>query len=493
MKKTNKKGFTIVELVIVIAVIAILAAVLIPNISRLVKKANQSADIQLVRNMNTALQIDGAGTKTYNTMHEALEAVKEAGYDVEKIAKSDADNVILWDSVNQCFALLVDGKGEPVYYPETNKKTTEKYQLWKVVDSTEEAEKSEYSVYWTGEETKLDIKNVGFDAGTKTVNVNYSGDKSNDVVIRTNSFDTVVTVKAFESGTFGNDDYKCDSIRHFGDAKEVNIIKAGQASYHEFGNVGFTQVASGKFVAEAGSKTNTVVATSADAVIDINGGEIEHKYATDASFGESNSKGNVELELIAPSDVEQKKQDAIDAITPDPYAEIVAGGLAVNASYAILKDDLTLYGYDMPLANVNTNCVFVLLKDIEIDFSFNMNSTITVDLNGHTLDLTGDGENNSGLGLVNSNWILKDSKGNGKCIVPSISLMDNNSTMIIESGFYELGIVNELGYAVNPLIKGGTFTNNPEEISNIDGKPNCVAPGYHANNNGDGTWTVVAD
>ena len=46
MKHTNKKGFTIVELVIVIAVIAILAAVLIPNLSRLVTKANDSAALQ---------------------------------------------------------------------------------------------------------------------------------------------------------------------------------------------------------------------------------------------------------------------------------------------------------------------------------------------------------------------------------------------------------------------------------------------------------------
>ena len=43
MKKLNKKGFTIVELVIVIAVIAILAAVLIPTFSGIIKKANQSA------------------------------------------------------------------------------------------------------------------------------------------------------------------------------------------------------------------------------------------------------------------------------------------------------------------------------------------------------------------------------------------------------------------------------------------------------------------
>lgn len=47
MKKTNKKGFTIVELVIVIAVIAILAAVLIPTFSGVVARANQSAAQQL--------------------------------------------------------------------------------------------------------------------------------------------------------------------------------------------------------------------------------------------------------------------------------------------------------------------------------------------------------------------------------------------------------------------------------------------------------------
>lgn len=43
MKNNRKKGFTIVELVIVIAVIAILAAVLIPTFSNVIKKANESA------------------------------------------------------------------------------------------------------------------------------------------------------------------------------------------------------------------------------------------------------------------------------------------------------------------------------------------------------------------------------------------------------------------------------------------------------------------
>ena len=43
MKRNNKKGFTIVELVIVIAVIAILAGVLIPTFAGIVAKANKSA------------------------------------------------------------------------------------------------------------------------------------------------------------------------------------------------------------------------------------------------------------------------------------------------------------------------------------------------------------------------------------------------------------------------------------------------------------------
>ena len=46
MKKLNKKGFTIVELVIVIAVIGILAGVLIPTFTIVVRKANESAATQ---------------------------------------------------------------------------------------------------------------------------------------------------------------------------------------------------------------------------------------------------------------------------------------------------------------------------------------------------------------------------------------------------------------------------------------------------------------
>ncbi len=54
MKKNNKKGFTIVELVIVIAVIAILSAVLIPTFGSLITDANHSAAQQKARNAYTS-------------------------------------------------------------------------------------------------------------------------------------------------------------------------------------------------------------------------------------------------------------------------------------------------------------------------------------------------------------------------------------------------------------------------------------------------------
>ena len=64
MKKSNKKGFTIVELVIVIAVIAILAAVLIPAFSNVISKANESKAMQQARNAYTNWLSDGKNAQT---------------------------------------------------------------------------------------------------------------------------------------------------------------------------------------------------------------------------------------------------------------------------------------------------------------------------------------------------------------------------------------------------------------------------------------------
>jgi len=63
--RKNKKGFTIVELVIVIGVIGILSAILIPTFVNLTNKANQAREQEEVRNAYVAYSIDAQDGKLF--------------------------------------------------------------------------------------------------------------------------------------------------------------------------------------------------------------------------------------------------------------------------------------------------------------------------------------------------------------------------------------------------------------------------------------------
>jgi len=119
MKKTNKKGFTIVELVIVIAVIAILAAVLIPTFSGVVARANQSAAQQLAMTavkssllmVSTAQLPDG----TFILINSSKTASKEPDYGYEYNGNALGNSVILKENnvfktsyVTKCDTILVN-------------------------------------------------------------------------------------------------------------------------------------------------------------------------------------------------------------------------------------------------------------------------------------------------------------------------------------------------------------------------------------------------
>ena len=56
MKRNNKKGFTLTEMIVVIAIIGILAGVLIPTITGYIKKANRSNDEQLAASMTDEIE-----------------------------------------------------------------------------------------------------------------------------------------------------------------------------------------------------------------------------------------------------------------------------------------------------------------------------------------------------------------------------------------------------------------------------------------------------
>jgi len=124
MTKNSRKGFTITELVIVIAVIAILAAVLIPTFSSLIKKANRSSDEQAVREMNNVLQAETADNKP-TSLKEVIDILEKAGYDALALSPHTKGYEFYWCSEHNTI-MLVTQADKAVKFP-TDKKLAEAF------------------------------------------------------------------------------------------------------------------------------------------------------------------------------------------------------------------------------------------------------------------------------------------------------------------------------------------------------------------------------
>ncbi len=75
----NKKGFTLIELIVVIAILGILAIITIPNISGFTDKAKESADIataETIAKAITILMAEGTITDTDTITYDGSEFSK---------------------------------------------------------------------------------------------------------------------------------------------------------------------------------------------------------------------------------------------------------------------------------------------------------------------------------------------------------------------------------------------------------------------------------
>ena len=254
MKRTNKKGFTIVELVIVIAVIAILAAVLIPNISRLVRKANESNDASLAKNMNTLLTMDEAENGKATNMYDVLIALENGGFKLSTLNPRASGNVFAWDKANNQIVYLskdkilfqakeVKDKGD-LYITTRDADTFNTfpgYSFYLVQDLSADVTLSEGSNLDTGE-------------FTLTGTVSCKTDKNVDIRGKIKGTLTV-------NSTAGK-------ITNYSIVENVEIVNTASTSYHEKGQVQtFTinDTLKGKVVFENSAYVKTLVQNNTNA------------------------------------------------------------------------------------------------------------------------------------------------------------------------------------------------------------------------------------
>lgn len=333
MKFTNKKrGFTIVELIIVIAVIAVLAAVLIPVFSGLIQQGKDAEAKVVVNTLNKGLAMT---TTKPATMQDALEAVEtNVGINVAKLDETYAKtgNKILWDSEYNTF-LFVTKDGEKVSAPNVDKFTNNEINLWAVAKTTDDL-KDNYSHYWYGGDVAAVEVATGFDVGVASINaITYKTDATQSVVIRTNSEKTELTINA-----------KNSDVQHYDVAGNVKVLAVKGASYHEHGNViGTVTVESGHVQIESGAEVASIIAsksaseTVAASVTAASGATVGTVVVNHASASVE-VKGGATVAEVAPGKDVTIDTSKVTGITPSTTvidtekASAFAGGLGTEAS-----------------------------------------------------------------------------------------------------------------------------------------------------------------
>lgn len=322
MNKNMKRAFTITELVIVIAVVAILAAVLIPTFSNLIEKANVSNDTVLVRNLNEALIIAETTEGKPATMHDALTAVAEQGYSVEKLTPRSTGD-ILWEQTSNRFALVKDNA---IVFGDDSTKAEIGYTYWKITSDLEEVSTGKYSYYLADEVdesvlTEALAVSTGLDVGNNSnISINYANNEASataqNVIFRTNG------------GSLAVEGSK-DTVSHYGSLVTVDIKAVAGNSYHEYGTIlGNISLEQGRVVLENKSEVSSVVVTAED----LTNIAIENKSGNSTTVAATDSTVAGNLESVVTGDASVNT----DAVTEDDL-KMFAGGIGTEASPYLIE------------------------------------------------------------------------------------------------------------------------------------------------------------
>lgn len=241
------------ELVIVIAVIAVLAAVLIPTFANITERANTSADTQTVKNLNTILISEETLGNKPATMAEALAVAESGGYKVENLTPTGDGNHIVWLKERNRFALL--DENEELVYSDSSVTTLEGLTAYKMSSTLEDLGSDDSFAYCFTSETEV---------GDGAVEVSRSADFSlvegitgitvnNDSAMEITAEGEDIAVTVNGTATLGI----------YGTVGSISGEDYGNESLHIYGTVtGKIELAAGRVVAMPGSDINTITVTA---------------------------------------------------------------------------------------------------------------------------------------------------------------------------------------------------------------------------------------
>ena len=194
-RNSKRRGFTILELVIVIAVIAILAGVAIPTFAGVVKKARISARTQMAQSINKLLAVDEASNGKPTSMYDATRAMIENGIDIDRFM-SDGGLALSWDQEDNRVA-VVDEDFNTVYTHDGDALPENKTLIWQVVN--EIPDDSATSIYladgFVGEDIHVSVGvDVGDNLNIKSILYTDEDEESKSVLIRANGKETVTDI-----------------------------------------------------------------------------------------------------------------------------------------------------------------------------------------------------------------------------------------------------------------------------------------------------------
>ena len=341
LKSALKRGFTIMELVIVIAVIAVLAAVLIPTFANLTQRANESADLQTVENLNTILRADETidGEKPA-TMQEALKHAVSGGYNVTALTPTSDGNSILWNQEDNRFVLANSTTGEIIAKDDITTGTSATgYKYWTVVGDSDDlavAEAKSFSRYYTSADVIANnaiSASVGVDVSAletavkiEYTNTNTDTEKAQDVIINGNG--GALTVSA-----------ATDTVSAYGVFSSVNGKEVADESLHIYAEVsGNISIARGRLVIETGSSAAGVIVTGESVTIVVN--DVANLGNIAVATGVSVDFNNIVINNTNTPTSEIVTTTPVDTTIADNFA----GGLGTESSpYLIANLDQWLY------------------------------------------------------------------------------------------------------------------------------------------------------